>query len=448
MSPPSIKNEAHKRPEELLEIQRDLSRSLSAAVNLDEALRACLATAIDATHMDSGGMYLVDPNTGNVDLACTQGLSDAFIQAGGHYDGSSSHARLITAGTPVYSTKLEMASLLNNSQKKEMLRALAILPVTHDQKVIACLNVASHSVPEIDTSTRNTLEAICVECGNAISRLRAEEDRRRAEEMMIQAEKMLMVGGLAAGMAHEINNPLAGIMHALQVIRNRLEGQSTKDVLAAEQSGIALPAMQEFLDKRNILNMMEQAIDAGKRASEIVNNMLSFARKSDTEKEPHMLQDLLDRTLELCKNEYDAGMQYDFNSIELIREYEPHLPPVLCESGKIQQVFFNIIKNCTQAMADSAVATPMLFLRATKKGNLICVEIEDNGPGMDEDTRNRIFEPFFTTKSVGNGMGLGLSISYFIVTENHQGTIAVESTPGVGTKFIVRLPQCNDIKPN
>ena len=122
----------------------------------------------------------------------------------------------------------------------------------------------------------------------------------------------------------------------------------------------------------------------------------------------------------------------------LILELQLEIDP-----GQIQQVLLNILRNGAQAMQDAGTASPRFIVRTRfdKEPSMVCLEIEDNGPGMDEITRKRAFEPFFTTKPVGVGTGLGLSISYFIITENHGGELAVESRPGSGAKFIIRLPK-------
>lgn len=266
-------------------------------------------------------------------------------------------------------------------------------------------------------------------------------DRKRTEELMIQSEKMMSIGGLAAGMAHEINNPLAGMIQNSQVVYNRLTKNLPSNNKVAEEIGTSMTVIKNFVEKRGILKQLESINKAGGQAAKIIENMLSFARKGDSTRREHHLSDLIDQTLELAKTDYDLKKSYDFKQIEITREYTP-CPQVLCEGSKIQQVLFNIIKNASEAMweENQVQKKPKLILRLEKKQDRVCVEIEDNGPGMDDVTRKRIFEPFFTTKEISKGTGLGLSISYFIIVDDHGGEMDVESTLKSGTKFIIKLP--------
>ncbi len=273
----------------------------------------------------------------------------------------------------------------------------------------------------------------------AVVRIDNVTERVRLEEMMIQSEKMVSIGGLAAGMAHEINNPLAGILQNAQVIRNRVSPELPANKSLAEELGIDLDVLYAYFEKRGCLRMMDSIMESGHRAARIVENMLSFSRKSNVHMAKVDIGALLDRTVELAANDYDLKKQYDFRRIRIEREYEADMPFVPCEESKIQQVFFNLIRNGAQAMA-SKQADACFVLRVRRQGEHIRVEIEDNGPGMPEEMRKRIFEPFFTTKKVGEGTGLGLSVSYFIVVENHGGSMEVESVPGEGTTFILTLP--------
>ncbi|MES9887960.1 MAG: ATP-binding protein, partial [Candidatus Sedimenticola sp. 6PFRAG1] len=154
------------------------------------------------------------------------------------------------------------------------------------------------------------------------------------------------------------------------------------------------------------------------------------------------LDQLVDQALELAAVDYDLKKKYDFRKVEITREYDSELPQVNCIASEIQQVLLNIFRNAAQAMhmAEEKAETSRLKLRVMKKSEMVCIQVEDNGPGMEEETRKKAFDPFFTTRPVGEGTGLGLSVSYFIVTQEHNGRISVDSQPGKGTTFTVCLP--------
>ena len=266
--------------------------------------------------------------------------------------------------------------------------------------------------------------------------------RVRIEEMMVQSEKMMSVGGLAAGMAHEINNPLAGILQNLQVMRNRITHGTDRNLSAATDAGTSLEAIQAYMHDRGLIKMMDSITEAGRRAAKIVDNMLSFSRKDEAYFAPNDLRELLERSIELASNDYDLKKRFDFRHIQIEREYDDTLDPLPCEGSQIQQVILNLLSNSAQAMAEHMDDTkpPRITLRLKRETDMALIEVEDNGPGMDAETRKRAFEPFFTTKEVGHGTGLGLSVSYFIITENHGGTMRVRSIPGRGSCFSVRIP--------
>lgn len=267
-------------------------------------------------------------------------------------------------------------------------------------------------------------------------------ERKKNQEMMIQSEKMMSVGGLAAGMAHEINNPLAGIMQNAQVIHNRLTRDIPANRSTAEELGTSMGVIKSFVEKRGVLKQLENIHQAGQRVSNIIENMLSFSKKSDLKRKELDLKDLIDTTLDLVKNDADFKKNEFFQPIEIIREYQSDLPGIFCEKTEIQQVLFNLFKNASQSMNSKTYdnETPKLTIRLKKGPTKVHIEVEDNGTGMDPDTCKRVFEPFFTTKGPEKGTGLGLSISYFIIADHHGGQMEVDSTPGKGTLFTVKLP--------
>ncbi len=276
----------------------------------------------------------------------------------------------------------------------------------------------------------------------AVIRLDDVSEKVHLEETMIQSEKMVSVGGLAAGMAHEINNPLAGIIQNTSVVLQRLDGELPVNQRVAEDVGLELDLMHTYLEKREVLDMLRNVIGSGRRASKIVKDMLTFSRKGNLQADVTSIPELLDTTIALAQSDYQLKKEFNFSKIEIHREYQPYLPEIRCEVPKIQQVIFNILRNGAEALYGRGA--PRFTLRAlSTSDDKVQIEIEDNGPGIPKEVRSHLFEPFYTTKDIGKGTGLGLSVSYFIITEGHGGELMVESEPGHGARFIIRLPVQN-----
>jgi PAS domain S-box-containing protein len=275
----------------------------------------------------------------------------------------------------------------------------------------------------------------------AVIRIDDITSRVRIEQMMVQTEKMMSVGGLAAGMAHEINNPLSGVLQSSQNILRRLSPDLEPNRRTAEALGVDLGLVNRYLDERGILEFVSAIQQSASRAARIVADMLAYSRSTTTEFQPARVVEILDTVLRLAASDYDLKKKYDFKQVEIVRDFDPEFETLVCDHTEIEQVLLNVIKNAAQAMADGGTPLPhRIILRTRREGDYGRIEVQDNGPGMDKQTRRRVFEPFFTTKAVGVGTGLGLSVSYFIITEQHRGTMDVTSNPGEGTCFSVRLP--------
>ncbi|CRM97940.1 Sporulation kinase A [Pseudomonas sp. 22 E 5] len=266
--------------------------------------------------------------------------------------------------------------------------------------------------------------------------------RLSLEEMMVQSEKMLSVGGLAAGMAHEINNPLGAILHNVQNIRRRLSPDLPKNLEHAEQAGIELETVNHYLQSREVPQLLDGIQQAGARAAKIVTHMLSFSRRSNRQMAPCDLPALIDQAVEIAGNDFDLAIGFDFKGQAIIRQFDPQLGPVPGTANELEQVLLNLLKNAAQAihLREDDSEPGRIILRTRLNPPWAEIQVEDNGIGMSENVRKRTFEPFFTTKEIGQGTGLGLSVSYFIITNNHKGQMEVHSTLGQGTCFTLRLP--------
>ncbi len=244
--------------------------------------------------------------------------------------------------------------------------------------------------------------------GEWIGRLLLFDDvtqRERMEEQMTQTEKLTSLGLLAAGVAHEVNTPLAVISNYIQMLAKQMPDVDPR---------------QGIIDK-----IVKQTY----RASEIVNNLLSFSRTSAAEFAEVDLNRVVEETLSLVAHPLRTGQ------IHVVKHLDERLPAVRGSSNKLQQVFLNLFLNARDAMPGGG----MLQIRTAAHNGSVQIEIADTGAGISRENIHRIFDPFFTTKSNGRGTGLGLSVSYGIVKE-HGGKVDVRSTPGRGTSFHLEFP--------
>jgi len=197
----------------------------------------------------------------------------------------------------------------------------------------------------------------------AVIRMDDVTERVRIEEMIIQSEKMISVGGLAAGMAHEINNPLGVIMQSSQNIHRRLAPDLTANQRIAEQCGAGLEAIIRYCEERKILKYIDGIHEAGARASKIVANMLNFSRRSESALTYADLNKLIDATIDLASKDYDLKKKYDFRHIAIDRDYAPDLPRIPVAVTEIEQVVLNLLKNAAQAMAGKDINTQRIAVK-------------------------------------------------------------------------------------
>jgi len=264
---------------------------------------------------------------------------------------------------------------------------------------------------------------------------------RRAQRQMVEAEKMASLGQLTAGVAHEINNPvnfvvssvpslrrdISDLLELLDLYAHTVDEHQLQDVFApvAEKAD----AIDVTYTRQEVVELLRGIEDGAQRTAEIVRGLRNFSRLDEDDVKMADVREGLDSTLMILKQQYEPRI--------VVERVYGDVPQIECYPGQLNQVFMNLLVNAIQAIPGSGTIT--VEVSRAIVGDGLEIRIRDSGVGMTPDVQRRIFEPFFTTKEVGEGTGLGLSISYGII-ERHRGHLSVESTPGVGTTFVIQLP--------
>jgi two-component system NtrC family sensor kinase len=250
-----------------------------------------------------------------------------------------------------------------------------------------------------------------VEWGNTLEKKVEEKTEaiHKAQAQLIHSEKLASLGRMAAGVAHEINSPLTGIVTFGHLL------------------------LKKFPQGSEEREDVEVIIDQANRCSNIIKGLLGFARASAAEKAPSNVNDILDRSLNIVRN------KADFFNIRIMTNFDEALARVKADSSQLQQVFLNMIMNAADAIEEKGTITITTRNIREEGTEFIEVEFHDTGPGISDENLEKLFEPFFTTKPVGKGTGLGLAVSHGII-QDHGGRIIVRTKLGKGTSFFIRLP--------
>lgn len=263
-------------------------------------------------------------------------------------------------------------------------------------------------------------------------------EMKKMQILLLQNEKMASIGELAAGMAHEINNPLGGILFACQNLKNRFRSDINANIKAAEEINISIDDINLYLQKRGLVDIFSSIQNMSERASFIISDMLSFSRKSSAIKECIDINTLIDSSINAIYSDIHLMNRHDFNKIHFIKKYSDNIVTSV-RALEFEQVLVNLFKNAIQAMPQD-LNDFKIEIETTLQNDSVKIVIKDNGCGMDKYTKDHAFEPFFTTKKDGVGTGLGLSVSYYIINDSHNGKILLDSEKGKGTTFTILLP--------
>jgi len=404
-----------------LSILYSIGKSVTTLLDQEKVLNRIVEAAVYVTGAEEGTLMLVDKDSGELYMRAARGLGEKYARGFRLRVEDSIAGQVVRTGQPF----LESGDAQRLKVKTGYLvKSLMYVPLKAGQEVIGVLSVDNKvSNTTFTESDVYLLSALADYASIAIvnARLYTEvksfseeleqkvvertKELQEAQEQLIQSEKLASIGQLAAGVAHELNNPISVMLGFSQAILRKLpeDDPLRKPLATIEREGL--------------------------RCKGIIQNLLDFARRSKPSLQPTNVNEVLEAACALIEH------QISLDNVVVTKGYDPHLPQVLADANQLQQVFVNIIINARDAMPQGGT----LRLITRSLGDEVHIIFSDTGIGIPPENIKRIFDPFFTTKEVGQGTGLGLSVSYGIV-EQHGGTIEVKSEVGVGTTFIVKLP--------
>ncbi len=264
---------------------------------------------------------------------------------------------------------------------------------------------------------------------------KAYEELKDTQSLLVHNEKMRSLGELVAGVAHELNNPInfiyGNMVHLKEYSNNLIEIISKYE--KAQQDNDNYKEIEDYKEeidyeflKEDLSELIQSCADGAERSKQIILDLKNFSRLDQSQIKEIDVNESLDSTLNILQNKYK-------DRVTMVKEYG-EVPKLECFAGQMNQVFMNIFDNAAQAIQERGD----VYIRTKCENNDIIIEIQDTGTGIDQEIINQIFDPFFTTKAVGEGTGMGLSITYKII-KSHNGTIEVESEKGKGTKFTIKI---------
>jgi signal transduction histidine kinase len=443
----------------------EIGRIISSTLNIDEVYERFAEETRKLIPFDRIMINLADLKNNTITTAYITGV-DVPDQRPGNITPTTGTATeevvrtrssLLIQGDNIDEVASRFPRLLPTFQAE--FRSLIFVPLISKDRAIGVLSFRS-LVPKAYTDQDVRLaERVGNQIAGAIANTQLFTERKLAEEelkkaymklketqtQLIQSEKMASIGQLAAGIAHEINNPAGFIISNLDIL-NKYIGRITpifqryiqlETSLAQYQIPELSHLTREIKDLRDhsamdhiltdLPQIVSESLEGTQRIKKIVHDLRTFSYAEAVEPKYVFINDLLDFSLNLIWNEIR-------HKAEVVKEYSD-VPKLFCYPQQLRQVFLNILKNAVQAIEKRG----KIIIKTYEKDNNIFIEIIDTGCGIPEELQNRIFEPFFTMKEVGKGTGLGLSIVYGII-KKHKGDISVKSKIGEGTNFIIKLP--------
>ena len=429
-----LRKERDKLTGELMQTNRQLDRrakelstvysvgkSVTALLNPAKVLNRIVEGAVYITNAEEGALLLIDEESGDLYLRAARNLGEQFARGFRIKVDDSIAGQVVRTGKPFMESSDEAHLKVKTGY---LVKSLLYVPLKMGNKIIGVMSmdnkVSNRPFTDNDMYLLSLLAdyaSIAIQNAQLYGEVKAfnvelerkVEERSRelegAQAQLIQSEKLASIGQLAAGVAHEINNPLGVMLGFSQVIIKKLpeDNPLRKPLASIEREGL--------------------------RCKKIIQGLLDFSRRSAPTLESVNLNDVMEAACGL--SEY----QFALDNVNIVKGYAPNLPEIQANANELQQVFLNLIHNAYQAMPQGG----KLRITTRAVGDKVQAIFADTGVGIPPENLKHIFDPFFTTKEVGKGTGLGLSLSYGII-ESHGGKIEVDSQVGVGTTFVVTLP--------
>ena len=441
-----------------LEALRAVGRAVGSTLDLERVLSLVAARAVEFAHAQAGMIYEFDEAAREFRFHTSHGAEPALIEqlrASPIRFGEGAMSAVAVAGSPaqirdlVGYRKLALPKLADALARLGY-RSLIAAPLLYEQDILGGLVVARHEAGEFSREVVSLIESFATQSALAVRNAKLFDEQRRrehdlrvaheqlkqAQANLVQAEKMASLGQLTAGIAHEIKNPLNFVNNFAELSRELL--QELCDTIPAPG------ADQDELIATLTANLAK-IVEHGRRADGIVTSMLLHSRGGSGERRTTDLNALVDEALNLAFHGARARDK-SFN-ISLERDFDSKLRPIELVPQDITRVLLNLFGNGFYAAnkrrqeGTDPGFRPSLRVTTRDLGDHVEIRARDNGVGISPEVQSKLFTPFFTTKPTGEGTGLGLSISYDIVTQQHGGTITVDSRPGEFTEFTVRLPR-------
>jgi two-component system NtrC family sensor kinase len=402
-----------------------ISTTISSSLDLEEVLDATTGKIRQIMGSDCVRIYLLDENRERLNLAAHQGLTSTFVQkphVRSRAVGDGFLGETVQRGkVQVVDNLLPSADPYVNHLVQEGFKSTAYIPLVSKGEPVGVMCISSHAPFKFSDEFMDFLTAAGNQIGLAVHNAhlfqglkKAYDGLKDAQEQVIRSEKLASLGKLSATIAHEINNPIAAVLTYIRLLKKLVD--------------LKRLTPERIADVSRYVGVMESETE---RCGEIVKNLLAFSRQSKIRMEPHSIREILEKTLRLIRHDLEL------KEIRVVEDIDADLPPVKCDFRQIQQALLNLMSNASEAM--DRRGTLRLKAGPAPMNGFVEIAVTDDGRGIPETEIKNIFEPFYTTKEEGKGVGLGLSVTYGIVTR-HNGAIQVESRVGEGSTFRIQIP--------